>query len=186
MLNSRLKQFLQQHCRYKFERYYHIVDSQIVHCMIQKESYGYNTFAATRVGDIQLNTNPNNWFWMKSKFNIADWLTRGKKPNEINSDSIWQNGPSFLELPESEWPIYKSLTKEQLPELLTKEQLPEDNRKDTLASRIDISKYSSFSKLMTVTARVLAMYQRHPKPSFKNATKLLEPNDITKAECFLN
>ena len=98
VLNSRLKTFLQQHCRYKLQRCYHIVDSQIVHSMIQKESYGFNTFAATRVGEIQLNTNPKNWFWIESKHNIADWLTRGKKPNEMNSESILQNGPSFLEL----------------------------------------------------------------------------------------
>ena len=44
---------------------------------------------------------------MESKYNIADWLTRGKKLNEINLNSIWQNGPRFLELPESEWPIHK-------------------------------------------------------------------------------
>ena len=44
---------------------YHIVDSQIVHGMIQKESYGFNTFAATRVGEIQQNTSPKEWFWME-------------------------------------------------------------------------------------------------------------------------
>ena len=55
---------------------------------------------------------------MESKYNIADWLTHGKKPDEINLDSIWKNGPSFLELPETEWPIYKTLTKEQRPELI--------------------------------------------------------------------
>ena len=118
LLNSRLKAFLLTQCRYKFVKCYHIVDSQIVHSMIQKESYRFNTFAATRVGEIQQNTNPKEWFWMESKYNIADWLTRGKKPNEINLDSAWQNGPSFLELPESEWPIHKTLTKEQLPELI--------------------------------------------------------------------
>ena len=46
LLNSRLKTFLLTQCRYKFVKCYHIVDSQIVHSMIQKESYGFNTFAA--------------------------------------------------------------------------------------------------------------------------------------------
>ena len=116
VLNSRLKAFLERHCRYKLQKCYHIVDSQIVHNMIQKESYGFNTFAATRVGEIQQNTNPDDWYWTESKNNIADWLTRGKKPNDLNSESIWQRGPDFLELPESEWPINKALTKEQLPD----------------------------------------------------------------------
>ena len=116
VLNSRLKAFLERHCRYKLQKCYHIVDSQIVHNMIQKESYGFNTFAATRVGEIQQNTNTDDWYWTESKNTIADWLTRGKKPNDLNSESIWQRGPDFLELPESEWPINKALTKEQLPD----------------------------------------------------------------------
>ena len=93
LLNSRLKTFLLEQCRYKFIKCYLIVDSQIVHSMIQKESYRFNTFAAARVGAIQRNTSPKKWFWMESKYNITAWLTRGKKPNEINLNSIWQNGP---------------------------------------------------------------------------------------------
>ena len=42
--------------RYKFQRCYHIVDSQIVQAMIQKDSYGFNTFAATQIGEIQETT----------------------------------------------------------------------------------------------------------------------------------
>lgn len=65
LLNSRLKTFLLKHCRYKFIKCYHIMDSQIVHSMIQQESYRFNTFATSRMGEIQQNTNPNEWFWME-------------------------------------------------------------------------------------------------------------------------
>ena len=139
--NSRLKTFLLKQCRYKLVKCYHIVDSQIVHGTIQKESYGFNTFAATRVGEIQQNTNPKEWFWMESKYNISDWLIRGKKPNEINLDSIWKNGLRFLELPESEWPIHKTLTKDHLSELTkiasTVTKYCNKDDEDTLASRIN-------------------------------------------------
>ena len=74
----------------------HIVDSQIVHTMVQKESYGYNTFAATRIGVIPKGTNPEDWCWVVSEQNIADWLTRGKVPNEIDLNSALQKGPDFL------------------------------------------------------------------------------------------
>ena len=123
-----------------------------------------------------------------TKYNIADWLTCGKGPIAINSESIWQNGPSFLELPENEWPIYKTLTKKQLPDLVRMASIvtkgSTENKKDTLASRINISKYSNYGKQIRITARILAMYQTEPKPSFKNAAKLLTPNDIAKAEHF--
>ena len=102
VLNKRLKTVLQQQCRYKFQRYYHIVDSQIVHAMIHKETYGFNTFAATRVGEIQEGTEKNDWYWTESKNNIADWLTRGNRPIDIDVNSGWQAGPDFLKLPESE------------------------------------------------------------------------------------
>ena len=108
-------------------------------------------------------TSPKKWFWVESKYNIAAWLTRGKKPNETNLDSIWQNGPSFLELPESEWPcnIHETLTKEQLPKLIkiasTVTKLFNKDDTDTLTSRINIDRYSYFGKVIRVTARVLAM-----------------------------
>ena len=38
VLNKRLKTVLLQQCRYKFQRYYHIVDYQIVHAIIHKET----------------------------------------------------------------------------------------------------------------------------------------------------
>ena len=38
----------------------YIVDSQIVHAMIQKDSYGFNTFAATCIGEIQEDTDPGS------------------------------------------------------------------------------------------------------------------------------
>ena len=84
---------------------YYIVDSEIVRAMIQKESYGFNTFVAVGVGEIQDHTNLQNWYWIDGKLNIADWITRGKNPDELGPGSTWQNGPEFLKLPEEEWPI---------------------------------------------------------------------------------
>ena len=57
VLSKRLKSFTDKECRYTFEKCYYVVDSQIVHAMIQKSSYGFNTFAATRIGEIQGGTN---------------------------------------------------------------------------------------------------------------------------------
>ena len=41
---------------------------------------------------------------------------------------------------------------------------------DTLAGRIDITKYSNYNKLLRVTARIMKLYDRKPKSSLKNAT----------------
>ena len=90
VLSKRLKELLERKWRHRFTRCLHIVDSQMVHAMVQKESYRYNTFAATRNGEIQSGTNPDDWCWVVSKQNIADQLTRGKEPNEIYLNSAWQ------------------------------------------------------------------------------------------------
>ena len=55
---------------------------------------------------------------------------------------------------------------------------------DTTSPEIDITRYSSYTKLIRVTARVLAVGQRNPRPSLKNAAKTLTPADIERAEIF--
>ena len=147
ILNKRLKDVIQTECRYNFQRFYHIVDSQIVYAMIHKENYGFNTFAATRVGEIHEGTNVDDWYWIPSQYNVADWLTRGKSPFELKNNSIWQNGPEFLEHPEAEWPVNRSIVMHA-------------------TTLINIDRFSNYTKLLKVTARVLAMYKKRPKPSF--------------------
>ena len=56
--------------------------------------------------------------------------------------------------------------------------------KDSLAVRIDISGYSDSTRLVRVMARVLAMLRTDYKQSFRNAARVLEPADVTKAEQF--
>ena len=50
LLGTRLRVFLQDEMRYKFRNVHHIVDSEIVKAMVMKESYGFNTFPANRIG----------------------------------------------------------------------------------------------------------------------------------------
>ena len=85
VLASRLRKFIVNECRYAFERFTHIVDSEIVRSMIQKESYGFNTFTATRIGEIQENTDPD-WVWIDGGENIADVMTRGVQIDEL---AVW-------------------------------------------------------------------------------------------------
>ena len=185
VLNKHLKVFIEKECRYHFEKIYHIIDSQIVHAMIQKSSYGFNTFAATGIGEIQEGTNPTNWYWVGSKYNIADFLTRGRKPDDSGLESIWQKGPDFLKKAEDKWPITRDYLEPKLSELIRTTMVTKiEGPHDTLASRIDIAKYSSYGKLLSVTARILKFYGKFPKLSFESATHDLTPEDIKKAEIF--
>ena len=184
MLSKRLKELLEIESRYRFTRCLHIVDSQIVHAMVQKQSYGYNTFAATRIGEIQSGTNPEDWCWVVSEQNIADWLTRAKEPNEIDLNSAWQKGPDFLKLSESEWLNSRICAIQELPKEPRVVMIANTKPKDSLAVRVDISRYSDYRRLVRVTPRVLAMFRTDYEPSFRNDAGVLEPADVTKAERF--
>lgn len=102
---ARLKKYFQKHCRIRVERWYHFVDSQTVLGAVQRESYGYQTFFANRIGEIQGSTNVQDWWWIPGPLNIADIISRGASPEELDEGSEWQLGPKFLSLPESEWPV---------------------------------------------------------------------------------
>ncbi|GAA6077248.1 uncharacterized protein LOC122145514 [Tachysurus ichikawai] len=108
---ARLKKYFQRHCRVPVEKWYHLVDSQTIlvqRCIlsaVQHERYGYQTFFANRIGEIQSSTNVQDWWWVPGQVNIADIIVRGAGPKDLDEDSEWQSGPKFLSLPVNEWPI---------------------------------------------------------------------------------
>ena len=55
--------------------------------MIQKEPNGFNTFVALRIGEIQTSMKSEDWKWVESKWNIADWTIRGKHPTDLGENS---------------------------------------------------------------------------------------------------
>lgn len=159
---SRLQDFICKHMRYKFDKKYLFVDSAIVHAMVKKESYGFNTYVAVRVGEIQTNTNPTDWHWIDSTNNIADWITRPKSPADIDDKSPWQIGPSFLRKPEEEWPTLQSPTPTNLPEQKQEASILLTQCKDeTLLSRMDINRFSKLETLIGTTTRILDLYKRY-------------------------
>ena len=80
--------FIMDEARWRFQAVYHLIDSQIVKTMISKSSYGFNTSVANLIGEIQEKTEPDDWMWIPSKVNVADWLTWPKKWQELTSDSV--------------------------------------------------------------------------------------------------
>ncbi|XP_071948741.1 uncharacterized protein [Antedon mediterranea] len=76
VMSVRLAKTIREESRIPFVRVLYLVDSEIVRSMIQKESYGFKTFAATRIGEIQQFSDSTDWFWVAGKDNIADIISR--------------------------------------------------------------------------------------------------------------
>lgn len=102
---ARLRRYIEKHSRMDIEKWYHLLDSQTVLGAIQRNSYGYQTFFANRVGEIQKSGSTEEWWWIPGEWNIADIITRGATPNDLKELSEWQDGPSFLRRPVEEWPV---------------------------------------------------------------------------------
>uniref|UniRef100_G3N9L1 Reverse transcriptase domain-containing protein n=1 Tax=Gasterosteus aculeatus TaxID=69293 RepID=G3N9L1_GASAC len=107
---ARLKKYFEQHGRIQVKQWYHFVDSQTVLGAIQRESYGFQTFFANRIGEIQGSTQRQDWWWIPGTLNIADIITRGAGPKDLDEGSPWQQGPEFLSLPANEWPSEERAT----------------------------------------------------------------------------
>ena len=81
--------------------------STVTLAWIQGPSRSFKPFVSSRVGEIQSNSDPNQWKHIPSEDNVADDLLRGIRINELQGS--WMNGPEFLYLPESQWPITTTL-----------------------------------------------------------------------------
>ncbi|XP_014676964.1 PREDICTED: uncharacterized protein LOC106816843 [Priapulus caudatus] len=88
-----------------------LVDSQTVLGMLNKTSQRFSPYMGRRVGEIQAaskvgeNGQLIEWAWIEGKLNIADWITRGKEPDQLAGSGEWVNGPEFLSQPVNTWPI---------------------------------------------------------------------------------
>ena len=187
VLSKRLRIFIVEEMRYTFKAIYHLIDSQIVKAMITKNSYGFNTFVANRIGEIQEKTEPEEWLWIPGKVNVSDWLTRPKKPHNILCDSIWQQGLPFLEERREDWPVSKDWELDDIPGMIKGYTTTTDVKvKESLQQRINISAFSKLQFLLNVTAIVLGIYRKFNtrKDDEMRANVVGGKMDLEKAELF--
>lgn len=100
---ARLRKYVEKHSRLEVDRWFHLVDSQTVLGGIQRDSYGYQTFFANRIREIQQSAPVEDWWWIPGSVNVADIITRGATIKD--HQEAWQCGPEFLKWPLAEWPI---------------------------------------------------------------------------------
>ena len=182
---SRLHVFIKKECRIHFAKVIFIVDSKIVQAMIQKDSYGFKTYASVRVGEIQAATKKESWAWTESDENIADWTTRMRSPYELGQESDWQSGPKWLKLDETDWPISYCTAVDELPEMQQTAIANTIEVKDRSRHNIfNIERYSSYSRLIRVTSRVLVVFKKLPKPSLCHLAEDIDIHGLKKAESY--
>ena len=87
-------------------------------------------------------------------------VTRIHEANDLNTDSVWQNGPLFLTGPISNWPISKEFTQQELPDKVgvtlasTITATSEMHVIDSLLDRVN-----DFKKLISVIAMLQGIFK---------------------------
>ena len=84
-------------------------DSVNVLWWIRGRSRQFKPFVANRVGEIQSNTDPEQWRYVPTSMNPADILSRGMRTEELIGCSKWWKGPDFLSQSEETWPLRKEV-----------------------------------------------------------------------------
>ena len=94
------------------------VDSKIFLSWIRTPPREFRPFISVRVAEIQESVGVEDFCYARSKSKSADALTRGIAPDQLKD---WMSGPSFLQLPESDWPKFENESLEPPKEVTKKE-----------------------------------------------------------------
>ena len=131
VLSKRLRELVDKEMDLKFEKVFHLVDRETVKAMIGRTSYGFNTFAANRIGGIHKGSVKEEWFWVSGN------------AEEVSEFSQWQNGPDFLKMEINDWPIHAEVDVPIIPELKAVSKMVGVSQiKERLADRFDLSRFS--------------------------------------------
>lgn len=107
-------------------------DSRAVLTRIKTPPREFRPFVSVRVAEIQETVGSEQLPYFKSKYNPADALARGIAPGDLES---WISRPSFLKLPETEWPKHED-----------EDQNHRQDRKETLKEMKAATKWHDNSK----------------------------------------
>ena len=159
VLGCRLRETIEREMEYSYKTVFHIVDSVIVRTQIQKESYGFGTFVAMKIAEIQNKSDPKEWRLIATRDNPADLVTRPTSPAHIGPQSIWQLGPKFLQLPVKQWPISQAVPDQELPDRIGVHIINVENQAEEtgIGVILNVDKFSSYNKLLRVTGRFIQL-----------------------------
>lgn len=163
VLACRLAATIEQEHTMKPDRKYFWTDSSTVLLWIMSDARNYKPFVANRLGEIDELTRPDEWRYVPTSANAADFATK-ENVDDFSYTHTWFHGPEFLRLEKAHWPenkFTKAFTHDDDVEL----------KKATVAviSPLepfpipDPKRFSSWTRLLRATATLLAAIERWKK-----------------------
>ena len=170
VVGARLGSFVADSFNHRINNYYWS-DSQIVLYWL-KSKKKLPSFIAHQVTEIQ--TTSSSWQYCPTACNPVDLLTRGLTAQQLVDSTLWRHGPSWLSSP-NEWSTWTP-TEALLLEAASVEDSSStmnDHNTSTLPPTnglhmlIDPAAYSSYNKLLGITAYVLRFVHNITQKQFK-------------------
>ena len=177
-------------------------DSTDVLWWIRGRGRDFRPFVANRIGEIQISTEPVQWQHVPTEQNPADLCSRGSSPSELAESPLWWDGPEWLRKEKDAWPKMQQAdrpkvmqemkaVREQEREItahVTVQTNPIQNvakpcqETNSASWRLDPKRFSSWSRLVGVHARVRRALHNMSKKGEKQTSKVLLPHEIREAE----
>lgn len=170
VIGARLADTLRKEHRIEVSRTVYWTDSSTVVHWIKHDMRRYTPFVAHRLGEIAELTSKEEWRWLPTDRNVADDATRLTNAPILITDR-WFQGPSFLHLPEEQWPGKMPPTENDEQGALHVTEYPRDSWLP------DPARFSKFETLVRTAARVLAFID-----ICRRAATRLELRHIQRAE----
>ncbi|XP_072933031.1 uncharacterized protein [Epargyreus clarus] len=175
LIGARMASTILKEHEWKPGRVYYWTDSKTVLHWIRNDKKKYTPFVAHRLAEIGELSQVEDWRRVPTADNVADDATR-IETKKITGADRWFTGPSFLGLPEEEWPTEatSSDTSEEAAYTITTDDIT-----DRMGCLPDITRFSAYRRLIRATALVQLYVQ---KLRTKNRSLLLEVSHIQDAE----
>ena len=161
LLAVKVRQVALYHLKHPVHRVIHWSDSLTVLFWLNDDSQRFQAFVYNKLSKIRQSTCPDEWKWVPSEQNPADWATRGKAPTALALPSLWLSGPAFLKEDEKNWPPPPALvrTSEVLKEMKKTEQVFVAQLEDPVLP-LDPHRCSTWEKVLSFVVRLLRWRDR--------------------------
>ncbi|GFT01863.1 integrase catalytic domain-containing protein [Nephila pilipes] len=131
-------------------------DSKITLSWIRSDPNKWKTFVCNRTTEILQYTSPAQWRHCPGTQKTEDHLSQGILPSKLSNLKNWWYGPHWLTQEPSLWPTEDLASYEQLKtDNEARKPLTQSLYVETTNPVIDITHYSSYTKLLRVTAWIL-------------------------------
>ena len=180
-LSVKMSILLKRELQLKCQREVFWTDSEVILGYIRNESRRFKIFVANRIEFIKEHSDVNQWYYVYTKENPADYASRGIDMNNSKKVEKWIQGPKFLWETEDKW-----FKEKEVPSLNPEDpELKKCVSVHQVAVTLDIlsileGRVSQWNKLLRVVALVLLFVTK-----LKTKTTSIGEKQITKEESTL-